>query len=733
VSNFNGNLLVSCNGGLNHLQAVFCDMVTVAKPLNLTILVPELDNTSFLAHPRLNMGALAQVVPWIPEDDLLLKNAIEAGASLESLAKGAVQFSRRLSIRELQDRWHALLYDPVVSAEAAFRMAELERTTNPNFPTKFARTGQRENKGSSRKRKAEQLRSTYHSLRKKFQAESFSSLDLGFLGQANDSHFMDNGDATHLGLEDSHMDIIHNAFPDILADHVVSEDHLQGDISYVEGGDLTFTDHADPSECDAVHQDSKQKLEISAHAPKAIMASTDCFLEQLSTSLFEEEEPLMEVDGKEVDKSYYDGLSSLLVNPTNDTNSRALPISSGQDPSRSHVMPELHGTSSARSIKCKPVPNSAALDPHPEIVGGVICCLLNQEDPDIPCNDYILLSNTCHPMSVSSLARRNFKDTNNPVTSSVRDLSATREGHTQKKTPGHLQGSSKGKPEIGQSSQGDSYKTVPSTGSAQACSNTLLSDGAGAKDGNKEMAGGKRIVRFDGHGSYTEKNSGNSKEEKCVIPINEVAQANDAAVVLIEIPDPELEMTQTEAGDHDFESDEDLPNYSDIEAMILDMDLDPDDQDNFDLEVSKYQSQDMKRTIIRLEQAAYSYMQRAIASRGALAVLYGRYSKHYIKKPEVLVGRSTEDLAVDIDLGREKRGSKISRRQAIIRLGDDGSFHIKNLGKYSISVNEKEVEPGQSLILKSDCLLEIRGMPFVFETNQSRMKEYMKKRTGKGN
>lgn len=45
--------------------------------------------------------------------------------------------------------------------------------------------------------------------------------------------------------------------------------------------------------------------------------------------------------------------------------------------------------------------------------------------------------------------------------------------------------------------------------------------------------------------------------------------------------------------------------------------------------------------------------------------------------------------------------------QAIIQLGDDGSFHIKNLGKYSISVNEKEVDPGHSLILKSDCLLEV--------------------------
>ncbi|XP_048633931.1 uncharacterized protein LOC106445460 isoform X2 [Brassica napus] len=657
------------------------------------------------------MGALAQVVSWIPEDDLLLKNAIEAGASLEALAKGAVQFSRRFSIRELQDRWHALLYDPVVSAEAAIRMAELERTTNPPFPTKFARTGSKENKGFSRKRKTEQLRSSYHSLRKKFQTESFSSLDLGFLGSANDSHFMDNnGDATHLGLEDSHMDIIHNAFPDILADHVVSEDHLQGDISYV-GGDLTFTEQAGPSDCDAVHQDSKQKLEIPANEPKATMASTDRFLAQLSTSLFEEEETLMEVDGKEVDKSYYDGLSSLLVNPINDTNSRALPINTGQDPSSSqahpvniHVMPDLFGTNAVRSVECKPVSDSAALDPHPEVVGGVICCLLNQEDPDIPCNDDILLSNTCHPMSVSSLARRNFKDTNNPVTSSARDLSATRDGHTQKKTPGRLQVSSKGKPEIGQSSQ----------------------------DGNKEMAGGKRIVGFDGHGSYTEKESGDSKEEKCVIPINEIVQAKDAVVGLIEIPDPELEITQTEAGDHDFESDEDLPNYSDIEAMILDMDLDPDDQDNFDLEVYKYQSQEMKRRIIRLEQAAYSYMQRAIASRGAVAVLYGRYSKHYIKKPEVLVGSSTEDLAVDIDLGREKRGSKISRRQAIIRLGDDGSFHIKNLGKYSISVNEKEVDPGQSLVLKSDCLLEIRRMPFIFDTNQSRMKEYMK-RTGKGN
>ncbi|VVB05650.1 unnamed protein product [Arabis nemorensis] len=695
------------------------------------------------------MGALAQVIPWIPEDDLLLKNAIEAGASLESLAKGAVQFSRRFSIRELQDRWHALLYDPVVSAEAAFRMTELERT-NSNFPTKFARTGySKENKSSSRKRKAEKLRSTYHSLRKKFRNEPFNSLDLDFFVPPNDSHFMNNGDATHLGLEDSHMDIIHNAFPDTLADggcvtnHVVSGDNLQGGISYLGGENLTFTEHVGPSECDAVHQGSDQKLEISAHELKTTMATTN--LLEISSLL--EEELFMEVDDKEVDKSYYDGLSSLLVDPANNTNHGDLPNSTEQEPSIAHTHPVV---ATLDDHLMHELDGTTALDPHPEIVGGVICCLLNQEDPDIPCNDDIFLPNSSLPLSVSSLARRSFKDTNNPITSGARDLSASREKsegsslHTQKKIPGRLQVSSQGKPEIGQPSKGikfkalanpESHNTVArggSTGSAQACSSTLLSDGNGAKDGNKEKASGKLIVGINGHGSCPEKDSGNSKVEKCVLPINEAPHANDADNGSIEILDPELEITQTEADGLGFESDEDLPNYSDIEAMILDGDLDPDDQDNFDLEVSKYQSQDMKRTIIRLEQAAYSYMQRAIASRGAFAVLYGRYSKHYIKKPEVLVGRSTEDLAVDIDLGREKRGSKISRRQAIIRLGDDGSFHMKNLGKYSISVNEKEVDPGQSLILKSDCLVEIRGMPFIFETNQIRMKEYLK-RTGKGN
>ena len=61
-----------------------------------------------------------------------------------------------------------------------------------------------------------------------------------------------------------------------------------------------------------------------------------------------------------------------------------------------------------------------------------------------------------------------------------------------------------------------------------------------------------------------------------------------------------------------------------------------------------------------------------------LAVLRGRLVRYLMRSREITVGRATADLTVDVDLTLEGPASKVSRRQAVIKLTNSGEFHLAN-------------------------------------------------------
>ncbi|GAQ89178.1 Forkhead-associated (FHA) domain-containing protein [Klebsormidium nitens] len=174
------------------------------------------------------------------------------------------------------------------------------------------------------------------------------------------------------------------------------------------------------------------------------------------------------------------------------------------------------------------------------------------------------------------------------------------------------------------------------------------------------------------------------------------------------------------AGSEDdaWNSEEEPLYFSDVEALVLDCDLEPDDEtgDAARRHARRLQGKHRK-AMLRLEQLADSATCRQLTRERALAVLYGRRLRYLIRDSEILVGRSTVEAAVDVDLAVEGAATKVSRKQASIKLKKDGNWYIKNLGKREFQVNNRPVEAGSREKLENKCLLEIGGLRLVFEIN----------------
>ena len=100
-----------------------------------------------------------------------------------------------------------------------------------------------------------------------------------------------------------------------------------------------------------------------------------------------------------------------------------------------------------------------------------------------------------------------------------------------------------------------------------------------------------------------------------------------------------------------------------------------------------------------------------------LAVIRGRLVRYLMRSREITIGRTTGDHSVDADLSLEGPAWKISRKQGVIKLRNNGDFLISNEGKRPIIIDGTPVLPGQRGKLNNNSVLEIASLRFIFLIN----------------
>mmetsp|Transcript_8695 Transcript_8695/g.18018 ORF Transcript_8695/g.18018 Transcript_8695/m.18018 type:complete len:356 (-) Transcript_8695:160-1227(-) len=143
---------------------------------------------------------------------------------------------------------------------------------------------------------------------------------------------------------------------------------------------------------------------------------------------------------------------------------------------------------------------------------------------------------------------------------------------------------------------------------------------------------------------------------------------------------------------------------------------------------SRWQARTRRKDVLaisELERTSMAATSRMLSKAGTLAVLRGTRTYFEIKKPEVIVGRSTEQQLVDIDLAKEGSATKVSRQQARIKLSH-GVFKLINVGRRPIFVNNSMVESGYQRQLEKNALVEVGGLRFLFQINSRNMRRLMR-------
>ncbi|XP_056418170.1 microspherule protein 1 [Hyla sarda] len=167
-------------------------------------------------------------------------------------------------------------------------------------------------------------------------------------------------------------------------------------------------------------------------------------------------------------------------------------------------------------------------------------------------------------------------------------------------------------------------------------------------------------------------------------------------------------------------------NFSDAEDMLDDTKLRDCRDEVLEHELTVADRR-QKREIRQLEQELHRWQVLVDSITGmsspdfdtqTLAVLRGRMVRYLMRSREITLGRATKDNQIDVDLSLEGPAWKISRKQGVIKLKNNGDFFIANEGRRALYIDGRPVLPGSKWKLSHNSVVEISGLRFVFLINQ---------------
>ncbi|XP_061217733.1 microspherule protein 1 isoform X3 [Neopsephotus bourkii] len=167
-------------------------------------------------------------------------------------------------------------------------------------------------------------------------------------------------------------------------------------------------------------------------------------------------------------------------------------------------------------------------------------------------------------------------------------------------------------------------------------------------------------------------------------------------------------------------------NFSDAEDMVDDNKLKDVRDEVLEHELTVADRR-QKREIRQLEQELHKWQVLVDSITGmsspdfdsqTLAVLRGRMVRYLMRSREITLGRATKDNQIDVDLALEGPAWKISRKQGVIKLKNNGDFFIANEGRRPIYIDGRPVLGGSKWKLNNNSVVEIASLRFVFLINQ---------------